>query len=245
MRRWSADGNELTGEELIAAYAVPDRSARRLRANFVTSIDGAVTLDGLSGGLSSKDDQNLLGLLRMLADVVLVGAGTLRAEQYNGLRLGKDRRVWRAEQGWPENPVLAVVSARLDLSPGSSVFTEAPVRPIVITCESAPAQQRKALAEVADVLACGDDEVDLTKAVAELAERGLSQILCEGGPHLLGSLTSADLVDEMCLTVSPVLAGPGARRITDGIASTQVHHLDPLHVLNGSDGYLFLRYGRS
>jgi riboflavin biosynthesis pyrimidine reductase len=245
MHRWSAGGKELTGEELIAAYAVPDRSVRRLRANFVTSIDGAVTLDGLSAGLSSKDDQNLLGLLRQLADVVLVGAGTLRAEQYNGLRLGKVRREWRASQGLPENPVLAVVSARLDLSPGSSVFTEAPVRPIVITCESAPGDQRKALAEVADVLVCGEDVVDLTKAVEALAERGLPQILCEGGPHLLGTLTSADLVDEMCLTVSPLLAGPGARRITDGIASTQVHQLKPLHVLNGDDGYLFLRYGRS
>ncbi|WP_328335011.1 pyrimidine reductase family protein [Kribbella sp. NBC_00382] len=245
MHRWSAEGNELTGEELIAAYAVPDRSARRLRANFVTSIDGAVTLDGLSGGLSSKDDQNLLGLLRQLADVVLVGAGTLRAEQYNGLRLGKARREWRAAQGLPENPVLAVVSARLDLSAESSVFTEAPVRPIVITCESAPADQRKALAEVADVLVCGDDVVDLGKAVEGLVERGLPQILCEGGPHLLGALTSADLVDEMCLTVSPLLAGPGARRITDGIASTEVHRLSPLHVLNGDDGYLFLRYGRN
>lgn len=244
MHRWSAEGNELTGEELIAAYAVQDRSVRRLRANFVTSIDGAVTLDGLSGGLSSKDDQNLLGLLRQLADVVLVGAGTLRAEQYNGLRLGKARREWRAAQGLPENPVLAVVSARLDLSAGSSVFTEAPVRPIVITCESAPGDQRKALGEVADVLVCGDDAVDLTQAVEGLVERGLPQILCEGGPHLLGALTSADLVDEMCLTVSPLLAGPGARRITDGIASTQTHRLAPLHVLNGDDGYLFLRYGR-
>jgi riboflavin biosynthesis pyrimidine reductase len=245
MRRWSAEGKELTAEELIAAYAVPDRSARRLRANFVTSIDGAVTLDGLSGGLSSKDDQNLLGLLRMLADVVLVGAGTLRAEQYNGLRLGKVRRTWRLEQGWPENPVLAIVSARLDLSPASSVFTEAPVRPIVITADSAPAEQRKALEDVADVLICGADEVDLTEAVDTLAGRGLPQILCEGGPHLLGSLTSADLVDEMCLTVSPVLAGPGARRITDGLASAQVHQLEPLHVLNGDEGYLFLRYGRN
>lgn len=244
MHRWYADGKELTADELIAAYTVSDRSVPRLRANFVTSLDGAVTLDGLSGGLSSKDDQNVLGLLRMLADVVLVGAGTLRAEQYNGLRLGKERRAWRHEQGWPENPVLAVVSRRLDLNPASSVFTEAPVRPIVITSESSPAGQRKALAEVADVLVCGADEVDLAEAVGALVERGLPQILCEGGPHLLGSLTSADLVDELCLTVSPVLAGPGARRITDGLASTQVHRLDPLHVINGADGYLFLRYGR-
>ncbi|WP_433023426.1 pyrimidine reductase family protein [Kribbella sp. CA-294648] len=235
---------ELTGEEVIAAYAVLDRSVPRVRANFVTSLDGAVTLDGLSGGLSNKDDQELLGMLRMLADVVLVGAGTLRAEQYNGLRLRKTRREWRQEQGWPENPVLAIVSARLELDPHSSVFTEAPVRPIVITCESSSAGRREALGEVADVLICGTEAVDLTVAVNELVKRGLPQILCEGGPHLLGSLTSADLVDELCLTVSPLLAGPGARRITDGLASTQAHRLDPIHVLTGDDGFLFLRYGR-
>jgi len=239
-----AVGAELTEDELIAAYAVPDRSVPRLRANFVTSLDGAVTLEGLSGGLSSKDDQNMLGRLRSLADVVLVGAGTLRAEGYGGLRLGAKRRGWRVEQGWPENPTLAVVSARLDLVADSPVFTEAPVRPIVITCESSPAEQREALAEVADVMICGDETVDLTQAVAGLVERGLPQILCEGGPHLLGALTGADLVDELCLTVSPLLAGPGARRITDGLAATEARPLPLLQVLTTDDGFLFLRHGR-
>ncbi len=80
--------------------------------------------------------------------------------------------------------------------------------------------------------------------MAVLAERGLAQILCEGGPHLLGSLTAADLVDELCLTVSPLLAGPGARRITDGLASADAHPLSLLHVLSSDDGFLFLRHGR-
>lgn len=239
-----AVGGELTEDGLIAAYAVADRSVPRLRANFVTSLDGAVTLEGLSGGLSSKDDQNMLGRLRMLTDVVMVGAGTLRAEGYGGLRLGAKRRTWRVEHGLPENPPLAVVSARLELAPTSPAFTEAPTRAIVITCESSPADQRAALAEVADVLVCGQDTVDLTQAVAVLAERGLAQILCEGGPHLLGSLTSAGLVDELCLTVSPLLAGPGARRITDGLASADAHPLSLLHVLSTDDGFLFLRHGR-
>jgi riboflavin biosynthesis pyrimidine reductase len=234
----------MTEDELIAAYTVSDRSAKHLRANFVTSLDGAVTLEGLSGGLSSKDDQNMLGRLRMLADVVLVGAGTLRAEGYGGLRLGAKRRTWRAEQGWAENPTLAVVSARLELTATSPVFTAAPARAIVITCAASPDDQREALAEVADVLVCGEDEVDLTAAVAALVERGLTQVLCEGGPHLLGSLTAADLVDELCLTVSPLLAGPGARRITDGLASTDARALSLLHVLSTDEGFLFLRHGR-
>lgn len=244
MIRNAASWTELTEDELIAAYTVADRSVPRLRANFVTSLDGAVTLEGLSGGLSSKDDQNMLGRLRMLSDVVLVGAGTLRAEGYGGLRLGAKRRTWRAEQGLAENPTLAVVSARLELAADSPVFTEAPARAIVITCAASPDHQRKALAEVADVLACGEDEVDLVAAVGALVDRGLTQILCEGGPHLLGSLTAADLVDELCLTVSPLLAGPGARRITDGLASTDARPLPLLHVLSTDEGFLFLRHGR-
>ncbi|MEU4198176.1 pyrimidine reductase family protein [Kribbella sp. NPDC026611] len=238
-------GTELTEDELIAAYTVPDRSTTWLRANFVTSLDGAVTLEGLSGGLSSKDDQNMLGRLRMLADVVLVGAGTLRAEGYGGLRLGAKRRTWRADQGWPENPTLAVVSARLELAADSPVFTNAPVRAVVITCEAAPADQRKALSEVADVLICGDDAVDLPAAVAALTARGLPQILCEGGPHLLGSLTTANLVDELCLTVSPLLAGPGARRITDGLSSPEARPLALHHILSTDEGFLFLRHTRT
>jgi riboflavin biosynthesis pyrimidine reductase len=238
-------GAELGEEELIAAYTVADRSAKHLRSNFVTSLDGAVTLEGLSGGLSSKDDQNMLGRLRSLADVVLVGAGTLRAEGYGGLRLGAKRRGWRADQGWPENPTLAVVSARLELAPHSPVFTNAPVRPIVITCEASPVDQREALSSVAQVLVCGDEAVDLSMAVEALVAQGLPQILCEGGPHLLGSLTAADLVDELCLTVSPLLAGPGARRITDGIASTEARPLTLHHVLSTNDGFLFLRHTRN
>ncbi|HEY3556952.1 MAG TPA: pyrimidine reductase family protein [Kribbella sp.] len=239
-----AAGTELSEEQLVAAYTVPDRSTRRVRANFVTSLDGAVTLEGLSGGLSSKDDQNMLGRLRMLADVVLVGAGTLRAEGYGGLRLGAKRRAWRTDHGLPENPPLAVVSARLELTADSPVFTDAPTRAIVITCAASPKDRREALAEVADVLVFGEDAVDLTAAMAALGERGLNQVLCEGGPHLLGSLTAADLVDELCLTVSPLLAGPGARRITDGLAVTDARALPLLHVLSADDGFLFLRHGR-
>lgn len=244
MIRDRAAGPELTEDELIAAYAVADRSVPRLRANFVTSLDGAVTVNGLSGGLSSKDDQNMLGRLRMLADAVLVGAGTLRAEGYGGLRLGAKRRAWRVEHGLPENPTLTAVSARLDLPADSPMFTDAPTRAIVITCAASPAGQREALAEVADVLVCGEDAVDLRAAVAALGERGLKQILCEGGPHLLGSLTDADLVDELCLTVSPLLAGPGARRITDGLGSTDARQLPLLHILSTDDNFLFLRHGR-
>lgn len=237
--------SDLTDAEVIEAYQVADRSQPHVRSNFVSSVDGAVEIDGQSKSLSGKADQEIFGKLRMLSDVVLVGAGTIRAEGYNPLRLGAGRRDWRVAQGLAENPTLAVVSSRLDLNPVNPVFAEAPVRPLVITHAAAPLDRREALGEVADVLICGEAEVDLALTVAALAERGLAQILSEGGPHLLGSLTEADLVDEMCLSLAPLLTGPGSGRITAGPASTIARRLTLKSVLLADDGYLFMRYLRA
>src|SRR5699024_4619528 len=119
---------------------------------------------------------------RRLADVVMVGAGTIRIEGYGGLRLDEDSQRWRTERQLPPHPPLAIVSRDLDLDPTSPVFTDAPVRPIVVTHSLAPADRRAALAEVADVLVTGVGAVDLAAARTELADRGLRQVLCEGGP---------------------------------------------------------------
>jgi riboflavin biosynthesis pyrimidine reductase len=246
MRRLSTvDAAELTETELIEAYQVDDRAVPHLRMNFVTSLDGAVAVDGRSKGLSSKEDQAMLARLRMLSDVVLVGAGTVRVEAYNPLRLAAERREWRRSRGLSDNPVLALVSARLDLDPADRYLAEAPVRPLVITHAAAPPDRRAALAEVADVLVCGDTEVEAAEALAKLAARGLPQVLCEGGPHLFGSLTAADLVDELCLSLSPLLTGPGSGRITAGPVTTTARRLVPRSVLAADDGTLFLRYGRA
>jgi riboflavin biosynthesis pyrimidine reductase len=113
----------------------------------------------------------------------------------------------------------------------------------VLTCSGAPADRRAALEPVADVIAVGDATVDVRAAVAALRERGLGQLLCEGGPHLFGALTAADLVDELCLTLSPLLAGPGAGRITAGSASS-VRRMALRSVLT-ADGMLLLRYART
>ncbi|GAA1586115.1 pyrimidine reductase family protein [Kribbella sancticallisti] len=237
--------SDLTDAEVIEAYQVEDRSKPHLRSNFVASIDGAVEIGGQSKALSSPADQELFGKLRMLSDVVLVGAGTVRAEGYNPLKLGAGRREWRQANGLPENPTLAIVSASLTLDPSNPVFTQAPVRPLVITHGAAPPDRQKALAQVADVLVCGAVEVDLPTAIAELAKRGLPQILSEGGPLLLGALTAADLVDEMCLSLAPLLAGPGSGRITAGPESTIARRLTLTSALAADDGYVFLRYLRT
>ncbi|TDU91846.1 riboflavin-specific deaminase-like protein [Kribbella voronezhensis] len=235
----------ISDAEIIQAYQVEDRSVPHLRCNFVTSLDGAVEIDGQSKSLTNPEDSELFGKLRMLSDVVLAGAGTVRIEGYNGLRLGSDRRAWRKANGLAENPTLAIVSSRLDLDPINKVFADAPVRPLVITHAAAPPERVEALGEVAEVLVCGEAEVDLQAVVSTLAERGLPQILCEGGPHLLGALTEADLVDEMDLSLSPLLVGPGAGRITAGAVDTVARRFVLRSVLGADDGSLFLRYLRA
>ncbi|WP_448071545.1 pyrimidine reductase family protein [Georgenia yuyongxinii] len=233
----------LDTEELVLRYAVPDREVPHLRVNFITSLDGAATHEGLSGGLNNPDDKQVFDTLRMLSDVVLLGAGTLRQEGYGALTLEPAAARWRTARRLPAHPTLAIVSARLDLDPQSPVFTRAPARPLVLTHAGAPPWRRRALAAVADVVVCGGEAVDPARAVAELTRRGLGQVLCEGGPHLLGTLIAADLVDELCLTLSPVLEGGRAGRITAGGAqATRAMRL--AHVLTAGD-MLMLRYLRA
>jgi riboflavin-specific deaminase-like protein len=234
---------DLTDADLAAVYEPADRSVPHLRANFVSSLDGAVEIDGQSKALSSDSDSRLFSRIRMLADVVMVGAGTIRDEGYNPLRLSAASREWRRASGLPENPTLVVVSSRLELSPVNPIFQSA-VRPIVVTHSASPPERRAALSEVADVLVLGATSVDLAAGVKELGERGLPQILCEGGPHLLGSLTEVDLVDELCLSLAPLLAGPGAGRITAGPETTLTRRMTLESVLVADDGYVFLRYLR-
>jgi riboflavin biosynthesis pyrimidine reductase len=231
----------LSDPELIAGYATPD--GPHLRANFVTSIDGAVSVAGGPAGLSSPTDKRIFGILRMLCDALLVGAGTLRQEQYRALRLDERRRRWRHEHGRPAHPTLVVVSGSLDLDPGQPAFADAPVRPIVLTTTNAPADRRRRLAAVADVVATGEQTVDLAGGLDQLHARGHRQLLCEGGPQLFGALTAAGAVDEICLTVAPLLAGAGAGRITAG-PTGPVRAMRLTQVLAADDGMLLLRYLR-
>ena len=233
-------GVPLADEQLVELYGRPGRS--NLRVNFVTSVDGAVALHGYSAGLSGAADKRVFGILRMLCDALLVGAGTLRGEEYHAVRLDERRRAWRRAHGLAEVPTLVVVSQSLRLDPRQEAFSAAPVRPLVLT--NARAKMPTGLTEVADVLRVGDDLVDLPAGLAELHRRGHRQLLCEGGPVLFGALTGADLVDEVCLTVSPLLAGPGAGRITAGSAGP-ARTMTLRHVLAADDGALLLRYTRT
>ncbi len=223
---------------LAELYAYPRE--HWLRATMVSSADGAGFLDGRSAGLSSEDDRRLFGVLRVLADVILVGAGTARTENYKPARRRPALAALRA--GRAPAPPIALVSRSLDLDLESPLFAQAPAdaRTIVITCAASPAPLRTAAARVADVIVAGEEAVDLGKAVGALAARGLSRVLCEGGPHLLAQVTAAGLLDELCLTVSPLLAGPGPHRITEGAPFTP-RPMKLGHVLE-ADGFLFCRY---
>ncbi|WP_433224486.1 pyrimidine reductase family protein [Microtetraspora malaysiensis] len=237
MRRIHPDIEE--DPDLVAAYAQPP--GEWLRINMVASADGGAWLKGLSGGLSSEGDRRIFGILRGLSDVILAGAATVRTEGYGPVR---PRESWRAlRAGRPPAPPVAVVTRRLDLDLGSPLFTETEpyARTIVITTESAPADRRAEAAKNADVIVAGEYRVDLTLAVHELRDRGLATILCEGGPRLNAQLAAAGLVDELCLTLSPLLIGGDAARILNGTASQT--RLGLAQVLQ-EEGFLFCRYVR-
>lgn len=231
-----------TEDELLATYQVADRSRAHLRANMIASIDGAATHQGLSGGLNGPADKQVFDLLRRLADVLIVGAGTVRAEGYGAMRLTEEDVSWRRAHGLSEHPVFAIVSGRLALDPGSPVFSEAPVRPLVLTHGGSPTAQRTRLSQVAEVVVCGEQAVDPAAMRVALQARGLAQMLTEGGPHLLGTLAGAEVLDEICLTISPVLEGGDAIRITRD--TPPVHTGMRLTGLLSADDMVMLRYQR-
>jgi riboflavin biosynthesis pyrimidine reductase len=242
MQRIWPDHSLLDDTELFAAYTIDRTAGRRLRMNFVCSLDGAVEVGGYSRGLSNEDDQKVLHALRVHADAVMVGAGTLRHEGYGPMRLTAADHAVRA--GLAPDPTLVVVSASLRLDPSSDALALAPVRPVVLTIAASPGDRRADLEKVADVVICGDTAVDPVYAMRALHERGLDQVLCEGGPRLFGTLLAADLVDEMCLTISAKLAGSGAGRIVaDGRRNTPAD-MRLVHVIVAGDT-LLTRYSRT
>ncbi len=210
--------------DLHGAYAWPE--VRCLRANFVATLDGAASVDGRTAGLATPADQAVFSHLRATCDVILVGAGTSSAERYRPARV----------------PV-AVVSARLSPSPDERLFTPGvgTAPPLVLTCASAPGDRRAALSRSAEVVDCGDEVVDLALVVAELERRGMRRLLCEGGPRLFADLLAADLVDELCLTITPLLTAGAAPRITEGLGLMPPVAARLLSALE-EEGTLLLRY---
>jgi riboflavin biosynthesis pyrimidine reductase len=206
--------------------------------NMVMSLDGAATIDGRSGGLGDDADIATMQALRANADVVLVGVGTVAVEGYGGMRVSEDDARWRRSRGLSPQPRIAVLSGAARIAPEHPVFAQAFTRPIVLVSREADPERVAGLARVADVI----ETADLADAVDRLAGAAGRGILCEGGPTLFGGLIEADLVDELCLTLSPKLIAGSAPRVAHGPVES-VRELALTDVRRIGDE-LFLRYSR-
>jgi riboflavin biosynthesis pyrimidine reductase len=232
--------------DAAAAYAGDPRPAPPERpwvlVNMVASADGAIEVDGRSGGLSGPADKGVFFALRALADLILVGAGTARVEDYGPPRLPAEAQEARRARGQAPLPRLAVVTGRLGLDPGARLFADVQgPRPLVLTARSAPDDRRAALGEVAEVVDAGESTATAEGIATALGATGATVVVCEGGPTLNGVLLAGDLVDELCLTVAPLLTSGGASRAVVGPHLADPARLRLDRVLE-HDGELYLRY---
>lgn len=239
----------IEGPELADAldpYLAVDRSRPRgacwVMGHMVAGLDGTAAIAGRVGALSTGPDKVLFRRMRQIADVVLVGAETVRREGYGTLGLDSEARENRIQRGMRPSPPLAVLSRSLDLNWSSKAFVDAPegARTLVITCAAADPGRRREAEQVADVVIAGDEQVEPEAALRALADLGHRVVVCEGGPTWLGQLAAAGFLDELCLTIAPLMGGdPLPVAITpQGGGLTEY---DLKHVL-AEDGSLFLRY---
>lgn len=230
------------------AYAGDDRPAPDGRPwvmiNMISSIDGASALDGRSGGLGSPADKEVFRAIRSVADVILVGAGTVRDERYGQPRPSPARQEERRSRGQQPVPRLVVLSRRLEFGPASRLFTEPGPRPLVLTTSDSDPQRRAALSDVAEVVEAGERSVEPRDALRLLRDRGAGVVLAEGGPTLNGQLIAAGLVDEVCLSLSALVVAGSSDRIAHHHRVSPIQRMR-LDRLLWADEILFLRYVRS
>lgn len=251
LRRLLPPGEPATVREIVDGLALRDRPGGSpwrpfVMLNMVATADGRATLSGRSGPLGGRADRELFHELRTVADGIMAGAGTVRAERYGRITRGAERSRRRRERGQSEEPLACIVSASLSLPADLPLLGDPAARVVIVTASHAslPASP----AHVDYVRAERDGRVDLPAALSELWERlGVRTLLCEGGPHLNAHLLSAGLVDELFLTLSPKLAGDGdsigeSLRIIAGAQLGAPIELELLGVLE-SDSHLFIRYG--
>lgn len=218
--------------------------------NMVASVDGSMTLDGRSGGMSDEGDRRIFSVLRSMADVIMVGAGTARTERYGPARIPAELLELRVERGQSPIPQIAVVSASGQFDPELPMFDpevagDGPP-PLIITCTKGEANVQR-LALPAETMVAGDNDVDLGHAMTMLAQRGAAIVVSEGGPTLNADMVDQGLLDELCLTISPLAVGGAAGRIIAG--TTELSSPVPMelaHVLEmGSVLYTRWRFNHS
>lgn len=243
MRRLIPDPGKTTVEEQLDSYR-PWEEARDDRpfvaTNFAATVDGRATIGGVSGPIGSDADTEMLARLRTRFDAIMIGAGTMRAERYGRPVGDQEQRERRERLGLAHDPLMVIVSGRLDLPWEAPLFTEGAGRVLIVTSsETEPPKTATPLRVLRH-----DGLVDLDSALHHLrGERGVRALLCEGGPHLHGELWAAGLVDELFLTTAPKLTGSDAPRIVEGLDMPLAEELDLAWLLE-QDGELFARYRR-
>ena len=236
--------SEVEADDIYRDDRTPTSGRPWLMMNMIETVDGVTEVEGVSGPLGSAGDKDIFGTIRTLPDIILVGSNTAVAEQYSPPSTSVSTKARRLTSGaWPVAR-LAVVSAQLDFDLTLPMFTRPSQRPIVVTTTNADPNKVELIAEVADLIQCGVDSVDLTETLREMAALGAQWVLSEGGPSLNGALLAAGLVDEIFVTVAPLLGGGQARGISRGNTFSEIEELELRHVLT-EDHFLFLRYTKA
>ncbi len=240
MRQLHPEVRELGIEELYVELELPPPPPDRpwVYLGMVSSIDGGVAVDGVSGGLGGEGDRQAFRGLRASADAVLVGAGTARAEDYGPVSIHERFAAARVRRGQSPAPHLVVVTRSGRLDPGARLFEEDGPLPLVLTGERGAATVRGVVADDR-ILVTGDDAPDLATGLARLRTMGVRRLLCEGGPSLNGDLLAGSWVDEIFLTVAPQAIGGSAGRIVSG---DDAPHAAALVSAYEHEGELLLRY---
>ncbi|HET7485293.1 MAG TPA: dihydrofolate reductase family protein [Solirubrobacterales bacterium] len=243
MQRLIPDPGEITVEEQLDPYRPweePREDRPFVATNFAATVDGRATIGGVSGPIGSDADTEMLARLRTRFDAVMIGAGTMRAERYGRVVGNQEQRERRERLGLPHDPLMVIVSGRLDLPWEAPLFTEGAGRVLIFTAsEAEPPETETTLRVVRH-----EGRVGLAAALRHLREeRGVRALLCEGGPHLHGELWAAGLVDELFLTTAPKLTGGEAPRIVEGLDIPLTEELDLAWLLE-HEGELFARYRR-
>ena len=238
-----------TTQEITSVEAVGNINRLRsndqpwILTNMITSADGATAVDGLSGGLGGPADHEMFHEFRAISDAIIVGSSTAVQENYGPPEIKSEQATAaRESRGQKSTPTVVVVTARLSIDPTHRLFSDPDKRPIIATVADAPSEKRKALEEVADVIECGSEQVDMALMIKKLHEKKLSILLVEGGPTLNAQLIADNLIDEWNLTVSPILAAGDSKRAAQGINPPQEPDSIKLSQVWLADELLFCRW---
>ncbi|HEY1285381.1 MAG TPA: dihydrofolate reductase family protein [Solirubrobacterales bacterium] len=243
MRRLTPDPGPTTIEQQLDLYRPweePPAERPHVAVNFAATVDGRATIAGVSGPIGSETDTAMLVGLRTRVDAVMIGAGTMRAERYGRPVSSQERRERRERIGLPHDPLMVIVSGRLDLPWDAPLFTEGRGRVLIFTASEAEPPETATTVRIVR----HEGRVNLVAALLHLRdERGVRALLCEGGPRLHAQLQAAGLVDDLFLTIAPKITGGDAPRIIEG----ELPDVAPLSLswLLEEDGELFARYERT